>query len=27
LSLGFQVLYAGRNWSVTSPRSLHCDVS
>jgi len=27
LSLGFQVLYAGRSWSVISPRSLHYDVS
>jgi len=27
LSLGFQVLYAGRSWCVISPRSLHYDVS
>jgi len=27
LSLGFQVLYAGRSWSVISPRSLHYNVS
>jgi len=27
LSLGFQVLYAGRIWCVISPRSLHYDVS
>jgi len=27
LSLGFQVIYAGRRWCVISPRSLHCNVS
>jgi len=27
LSLGFQVIYAGRSCCVISPRSLHCDVS
>jgi len=27
VSLGFQVLYAGRSWCVISPRSLHYDVS
>jgi len=27
LSLGLQVIYAGRSCSVISPRSLHYDVS
>jgi len=27
LSLGFQVIYAGRSWSLISPRSLHYDIS
>jgi len=27
LSLGFQVFYTGRSWSVISPRSLHYDFS
>jgi len=27
LSLGFQVLYTDRSWSVISSRSLHYDVS